>query len=856
VTPARPDTMSSIPAQHVVTELETDKEVGFLDMLLVVKRHWFLILMVFLIILGLVFLKFIMTTNLYQSRAILYITSQNTQALISSTEFTQNHIDDKFLNTMVALLRNEEVLTSTWEAINENEEKRNDIEDEVFEQGATAWCRYVLENLSVKLGGEGDIKKANVFQVAFTCPSAREAYVVLRELINQFQAYFRKQYEETTDIIGETITNGRDELEQEIRQSTKELSEFIRNSGIHFIGDLFNNPLLTRLQRLESTRVLLEVQQMKYKNRLEVIDQLIGGREVSELEDGEIVTILSSGEETTTGGGMEQHLNTLTLLVQGGRMENSLNNTLLQLDIKQATETMLEIAKLKEQNVGEDNPRIVALRKAHEELLKYRRSKTGIEESGGTVNKIGIFTYQSFLSAYISILKERIEALDRQKIQIQEYIAAQEEQVRAISAYCQRVESMRFSIESQREFYLQLDRELDNVVLARNYGGYQVEVVSPPREELKPVAPNLLKHLLTGILLGLAGGMGLAFLSDVTDTTFRSPEDVITALNTPIIAQLPAFRISKKTLSKITSSEEPGVPNSTFVAYHFPNSPQNEIYRSIRTRVFFNPAGNNPQVVMCSSPLSGDGKTSFSATLAILLANTGKKILLVDGDIRKPDIHKKFNMQNNLGLADVLAGISQLEDVIVKTSVDNLSVITAGLHRKKPSAILTSARLDAAINKMRELYDFIIFDSSPVLLVSDSCNIAPKTDGVLYIFRIRRNGQVQAEQGVGMLADVGAPIIGAVINCYNKHRFYDENAVARKRSYGYGSAYGGGYGGYGGAYGYGVGEYGYGSRGYGYSIGHGGTYGYDYGNKKYGDASKYYGEDSDSGAKEKPEEEF
>ncbi|MBO7725025.1 MAG: hypothetical protein J6S40_01020, partial [Thermoguttaceae bacterium] len=117
MTPAAPEPVNSGPAQHIVTEMEDNKEIGFLDLLLITKRHWFLILMVFFIILGLVFFKFVNTTSMFQSRAILYISSQNAQALVASTEFTQDNIDEKFLNTMVALLRNEDVLNSTWQAI-------------------------------------------------------------------------------------------------------------------------------------------------------------------------------------------------------------------------------------------------------------------------------------------------------------------------------------------------------------------------------------------------------------------------------------------------------------------------------------------------------------------------------------------------------------------------------------------------------------------------------------------------------------------------------------------------------------------------------------------------------------------
>ena len=171
-------------------------------------------------------------------------------------------------------------------------------------------------------------------------------------------------------------------------------------------------------------------------------------------------------------------------------------------------------------------------------------------------------------------------------------------------------------------------------------------------------------------------------------------------------------------------------------------------------------------------------------------------------------------------------------------------MITAGLQRKNPSEKFIAANLTQLFERLKTKYDYVLVDSSPVLYVSDVCNVAAKVDGVIYVFRIRRNGQPDVTQGVRIMGDVGANFIGCVVNCHQKHRFYDPTATSKKKtSYGYG--YGYGYGGYG----YGRGGYGYGRGSYGvpYGAAYGAGYGSAYSGYGYGTYGKKYGNYGDDG---------
>ena len=311
-----------------------------------------------------------------------------------------------------------------------------------------------------------------------------------------------------------------------------------------------------------------------------------------------------------------------------------------------------EIARLKEQNIGEDNPQMLALRKGYEDLIEYRKLRTGLGE-GETLNKIGIFTYREYAETYLDVLKHRIAAIDKQRQLLEDFIDSQASVIQGINDHFLELETIRFSIASQKELHMQLVRKLDQVNILSKYGGYKIEVVLQPSEPTLPFAPNKSKYALLTILLGGITGFAFAFLRDMTDRTFRTPDAISAALGIHLLAQMPSFKMTQKYRKELdlSASSEPGTPVGSLFAYHFPDSVQCETFRALRSKVFLNSRVKPRRSSL--SPIPATARRRLSRPW--LMLETDKKVLLIGRDIRKPDIHRKFNLKNEEGFAELLA---------------------------------------------------------------------------------------------------------------------------------------------------------------------------------------------------------
>lgn len=801
-------------------------DIDLFDIMGIARRQIAFIIFFMFLGVGLAYYQFLKTPNVYSSNSTLYVTSRNPGAVMGGlrvgTSLVQDNLTTNVLTTQSVMMKGDTVMLETWKALSADPEKKKCVPSIAFDKGPIVGSNQIKAMLKVKSGSEGDkdLKNANV--ITATCYSADslEAQVILSTAIEQFEKSMKARHAESASVVTEAINQARKELENVIAASNEDLTNFVKNSKVSFLGDEKNNPLLTQLQEMSTKRVEIDYQVLLYTNRLKVVEEKIGGRELTEIPDAEIVAILSAG------GDDDYFVQTISTLARGGAQEDMKTGMMISaamnIDLSKTTEILMEMAKLKEQNIGPDNPKMIFLQRSLEELENVKKEKIGFEDGVTTQNKVGFFTYAELLKTYIIVLQDRITALRQQQEQMNAYISGKDPEIRAITEYCQTLESKKFSVDSQREMYYTLGRKLDDMTLIQSYGGYQLEVIVPPLVNSRPVSPIFLKYLLFGAALGLFSGCGLAYLIDFTDTTFRTPQDIGSSLNVPVLAQFPIFAQAKLTRAE-RKNPTPGVPISSLISYHSPNAPQCEVFRALRTKLFYNPTGVNYQVVQCTSPHPGDGKTMFLCNMAIKLANAGKRTLLIDGDIRKPDVHRWFNLEKGEGFSDVLSGTAEVGAVTQTTAVDGLYIISAGSQRKSPSELLSSERFDELLALLRTQYDVILIDSPPILYVSDPCVIAPKVDGVLYSLRVRRRGRPDAIQGVKMLSDVGATLIGCVINCFEKHRYYNEFATQRSKGGGYGSNYGSGYGaGYGASYG--------GGYGYGYGYGYGKKYGYGYGN--------------------------
>lgn len=201
-----------------------------------------------------------------------------------------------------------------------------------------------------------------------------------------------------------------------------------------------------------------------------------------------------------------------------------------------------------------------------------------------------------------------------------------------------------------------------------------------------------------------------------------------------------------------------------------PRSPITESYRTVRTNIQFASAVDDIKVIMVTSSLPGEGKTSTASNVAVVSAQVGKRVLLIDADMRKPQVHQRFQVSNLDGLSSVLIKERSLEECIINTKTEGLSVLTSGPIPPNPSEMLSSQSFTQLIELCKQQYDFIIIDSPPVLSVSDPLVLTRVAEGVVLVVNSKGTNRNMAQKSIGMLQQVGARLLGVVLNRVERKR--------------------------------------------------------------------------------------
>lgn len=195
-----------------------------------------------------------------------------------------------------------------------------------------------------------------------------------------------------------------------------------------------------------------------------------------------------------------------------------------------------------------------------------------------------------------------------------------------------------------------------------------------------------------------------------------------------------------------------------------PRSPISESYRALRTNIEFSSIDEKLQVLMVSSAGPGEGKTTTITNLAVTFAQSERRVILIDADLRKPTAHHTFSLSNRWGLSSVISQQSTLETVIKKTDIPNLEVITSGAIPPNPAEMMGSKRMTALIEQLREMYDIILIDTPPLLAVTDAQIVSTKSDGVILVVDQGKVKRDIAKKAIQNLENVNARILGVVLN--------------------------------------------------------------------------------------------
>ena len=408
---------------------------------------------------------------------------------------------------------------------------------------------------------------------------------------------------------------------------------------------------------------------------------------------------------------------------------------------------------------------------------------------------------------YLKSLEQRIATSDSKLKQLDSMFESEEQQAKSMETFESEDAIYRADIARKQQLYDVVIKRLDELDLTEGLGGFEATVVNGA-SAAGLIEPQLFRIMPVAAILGLMVGMGLAYGVELADKRFRSPEDIRRDLQLPLLGHIPQISTDKSLKTKES------LIDATICTHHKPRSSTSESYRSVRTSLFFSAAGENAKVIQVTSPCPGDGKSTLAGNLAASIAQSGKRVLLIDADFRKPRVHKLFNLNPEVGLATVINGSTKISNAIQPCDVKNLYLLPCGPRPHNPAELLSSQRFQKLLDQLREMekLDYIIIDTPPVLAVTDPSNVAPRVDGVLLVLRINKRSRANAMRATQILNDLGAETLGIVVNGIGG---------GRGKGYGYG-----GYGGYGGYRDSRYGGYGYGGYGYG---------GYGYGDVGYGD---------------------
>ena len=343
--------------------------------------------------------------------------------------------------------------------------------------------------------------------------------------------------------------------------------------------------------------------------------------------------------------------------------------------------------------------------------------------------------------------------------------------------------------DADKDLYDGMLQKLKEAGIQAGLRSSNIRVVDPALVPSSPSRPQKARNILLGLLVGLVGGVGLALLREYMDNTIKTPDDIEMIARLPSLAVVPAFSASNGNgngrISRLLKSGPNGGKEGhvELVSHNMPQSQMSEAFRALRTSLLLSQAEHPPQVILMTSALPHEGKTTSAVNLAVTLAQLGDRTLLVDADLRKPGINRALSLVDgkHAGLSSYLAGVSSLDLITVPhPQITNLAAIPTGPIPPNPADLLSSRRLAELILELRKRYKFIVIDSPPVMAATDAVILSVLVDGVLLVARSHETPKEAFSRARDLLVSVNSRILGVVLNAvdssapdyYYSYRYY------------------------------------------------------------------------------------
>lgn len=463
----------------------------------------------------------------------------------------------------------------------------------------------------------------------------------------------------------------------------------------------------------------------------------------------------------------------------------NLANTVAEVFVEESLLEKTKQARVARQFIEEQ---LAALRKrftdTEDRLKSMEGNVKGIQLSETIQNKLAELQFQ------LVTLQEKYTDQYPAVLQLKEQIARMEERLGNFSGKDLEYTRLLRDVDVNKKLYVMLSEKLEEARITEAQKISDVTIVDPAVVAVPSGTPQKEMGLVLGLLMGLVLGSVVAFVLETMDTSIRTMEDIETVIKLQVLGLVPSVLAESKTKNdllrfkiarKFFTIQSPKAEEKfvRLVTHWSPNSNVAEAYRNIRTNLRLEP---NHRTILLTSAAPGEGKTTVAINMALVIAQTGAKTLLVSSDLRRPSIERTFGLKKEPGFTDVVLGVTGdkqairnisdmllggmlgVDEILKTPGIENLSILTCGHIPSNPAEILESRNAIRLIQELKDMFDVILFDSPPVLPITDANLLASKVDQVIILYEIGKTSREALLRTKIQLESVGAKISGVILN--------------------------------------------------------------------------------------------
>jgi len=729
-------------APHDSHEVEASAQ---FDPLRVLLHHKWLILATGIIGIALGYLHYSRQIPVYESAANLLVVPEKSTSLPIEMIDSSRSADDS-LSTQLILIRSSMVIDKAV-----NHPGLADIPS-IKNSGNPAGA--ILGGLSVTQARASNGNLADeVLELRFRGSSPEDCSKILLVVIDAYQEFLGETRQSISSEMVDLITKAKDSLLSELATKDKEYREFLRTAPKNWHGESGTAIRGERIAQIEGARTGILIMTSKLKAQIAALEQAIQHgtrRDVLELLAKQIGTSNDTefkSEVAVAGSG------------------SSLKEQLSVLKVEE---------KILRERHAAKHPKLLELQRRLRimaELVEEEEQTDDIQLASGETAQPDV------VDLYLDSLRQELKVNEQESAELNHIFETELELSRGLDVFENESTARLADISRTTELFDGVVKRLQEISLIKDAGGTYTQIIAHPGHGVK-VLPRFSTTIASGLMAGVAVGFAIGAAMELSNRDFRSVDELSRQLQVTVLGQFNDG--SAKEAIRIGSAVD-----STIVAYHEPQSLLTEAYRSLRTCLYFSTQqqANESQAIQVTSPLPGDGKSTLVANLGVVMAQSGKRVVIVEADLRKPRLANLFGAGITPGIVALLGGDADPEDCIVSTEVPNLWLLPVGRRPENPSELLGSIEFRQLLDLLREKFDLVLIDSPPLLPVTDASVIAASVDGVLCLFKVRKNLSAVARIAMKKLQGVGANVIGAVV-----HGQF-QNQHDRSGNYGYYSGY-------------------------------------------------------------------